>query len=259
MREPVICFGQQPNGFFPKRYLYAKIKIARELQAKIGGSIVFFYHDSDADHRETITLLEDRNTKEKVRINFLVENKIQKKYSPLYAKKIVGDWRVEIARRLPRFMGMLGIEIFSTVKAQTVADFCLTMYKKLGLLDGVNILRSGDKDFRMQADDLEEYFADVEYEGEIVRAQMHKGTLRLHEGGGKYLAIPKPPKIEKWQKSPGRDQRFSWMQSVIHATHYVAGASEAKYLKKEDFPEVIFVDREKIDKPEYAYIPEAPI
>ena len=44
---PVICFGQQPCGFFPKRFLVAKIQTARRLQAELGGEIVFFYHDSD--------------------------------------------------------------------------------------------------------------------------------------------------------------------------------------------------------------------
>jgi hypothetical protein len=216
---------------------------------------VFFYHDSDADYRETITILEDLRTKEEVRLNFLEENKIQKKYSPLYAKKIAKGWQEESARRLPRFAGKNIIDIFSGIKAKTVADFCLEMYKNLGLLEGIEIMRSGDKDFRLAASDLQEYFADVEYEGEIVRAEMYDGKLRLHEGGGKYFNIPAPAKIEKWQKNPGRAERFAWMQSVIHCTHYIAGASEAEYLKKEDFPDVTFVNREEIDRSENAYIP----
>jgi hypothetical protein len=254
--SPIICFGQQPNGFLPKRYLYAKIKTARELQKKNGGKIVFFYHDSDADYRETITILEDIKTKEEARLNFLVENKIQKKYSPLYAKNIGHGWQEETIRRLPRFVGKATIDIFSNIKEKNVADFCLEMYKELGLLDDIEIVRSGDKDFRMNANDLQEYFADVEYEGETVRAEMHQGKFRLHEGGGKYFEILGVEKAEKWQKSPGRDERFGWMQSVIHCTHYITGASEANYLKKEDFPEVVFVDREKIEQSERAYIAE---
>jgi hypothetical protein len=46
---PVICFGQQPCGFFPRRFLYAKFVTARRLQQEIGGEIVFFYHDADHD------------------------------------------------------------------------------------------------------------------------------------------------------------------------------------------------------------------
>ncbi len=253
---PIICFGQQPNGFLPKRYLYAKIKTARELQKKIGGRIVFFYHDSDADYRETITILEDLKTKEEVRLNFLVENKIQKKYSPLYLKKISDNWKEETVRRLPRFMGKSIIDIFSSITATTVSDFCLEMYQKMGLLDGIEVMRSGDKDFRMQASELKEYFADVEYQGEIVRAEMFEGKLRLHEGGGKYFNIETPANIEKWQKNPGRAERFAWMQSVIHCTHYIAGASEADYLTKSDYAGVTFVDREEIDKKSNAYIPE---
>lgn len=255
-KEPVICFGQQPCGFFPKRFLYAKIQTARKLQKEIGGRIVFFYHDSDADYRETITILEDKNTEEEVRLNFVSKNKIQKKYSPLYKKEIENGWKEDIINKLPRFVSKAVIDLFSTVNEKNSADFCLELYKKMGLFDGIEIMRSGDKDFRMQASELtEEYYADVEYEGEIVRAEMHEGKFRLHEGGGKYITIPTPEKIEKWQKNPGRDYRFGWMQSVIHCTHYISGAGEGNYLRKDDFPEVIFVNREEIDKSNYAYIP----
>jgi hypothetical protein len=239
--------------------LYAKIKTARELQKKIGGKIVFFYHDSDADYRETITTMVDLKTGEEVRLNFLVENKIQKKYSPLYAKKISKNWQEETIRRLPRFMNKFLIDIFTSVRAETVADFCLEMYKKLGILDGIEVVRSGDKNFRNTSSDLSEYFADIDYMGEIVRAEMyHDGDLeklRLHEGGGKYFDIPQPEKIEKWQKNPNREHRFTNMQSVINCTHYITGASEAEYLNKTDFPEVTFVNREEIDKSDHAYIP----
>ena len=39
MSAPVICFGQQPCGFFPRRFLYAKFVTARKLQAELGGEI----------------------------------------------------------------------------------------------------------------------------------------------------------------------------------------------------------------------------
>jgi hypothetical protein len=255
MSEPIICFGQQPNGFFPKRFFYAKVKTARELQAKIGGRIVFFYHDSDADYRETITIFADAKTKEEVRLNFNTENKIQKKYSPLYIKKILAGWQDEVARKLPRFMPQNIIDIFKVAKGATVADFCLDMYTRLGLLEGIEVMKSSDKDFRTKASELKEYFADVEYGGEIVRAELHEGKLRLHEGGGKYFNIETPKVIEKWQKNPARDERFGWMQSVIQCTHYVAGVGENAYLKKDNFLDVIFVEREQVENSEYAYIP----
>jgi len=54
--EPVVAFGQQPCGFFPRRFLVAKIRTARRLQAELGGRVVYFCHDSDHDPRETRTL-----------------------------------------------------------------------------------------------------------------------------------------------------------------------------------------------------------
>jgi hypothetical protein len=238
--------------------LYAKIVTARRLQKEIGGKIVFFYHDSDADYRETITLFRDPQTGEDMRLNFTQENKTQKKYSPLYTKMIPAGWKEDIARKLPRLISKELTDIFKSAQGANAADFCLDMYKKLGLLDGIRIVRSGDKDFRMKADDLDtEFYADVPYDGETVRAEMHEEKLRLHEGGGKYFTIEAPATIEKWQKNPGRDQRFRWMQSVLHCTHYIAGAGENAYLKKEDFPGVVFVERDAIEDSNYAYIPES--
>ena len=57
MTAPIICFGQQPCGFFPKRFLFAKIRTGLRLQREIGGEIVFFFHDSDHDPRETRIIL----------------------------------------------------------------------------------------------------------------------------------------------------------------------------------------------------------
>ena len=79
-RAPIICFGQQPCGFFPKRFLFAKIQTARRLQQEIGGEIVFFYHDSDHDPRETKTILRRRDTGAPCDINFAFANKLQRKY-----------------------------------------------------------------------------------------------------------------------------------------------------------------------------------
>ena len=255
-QQPIICFGQQPAGFFPKRYLIAKINTARRLQSEVGGKIVFFYHDSDADYRETITILNDTKSGEEVRLNFTQENKIQKKYSPLFRKMIPSGWQEDIVRKLPRFVNKAVAGIFEAATGKNAADFCLDMYTRMGLLDGIEIMRSSDKSFRESASELTEFFADVEYEGEIVRAEMHDGALRLHEGGGKYFNITTPATILKSQKNPGREERFGWMQSVVHCTHYIAGASENDYLTKTDFPDVKFIRRDDIELPENAYVPE---
>ena len=83
MDHPIICFGQQPCGFFPKRFLFAKIVTARRLQKEIGGEIVFFCHDSDHDPRETRTTLRHRKTGEPFQLNFAFDNQVQRKFSPL--------------------------------------------------------------------------------------------------------------------------------------------------------------------------------
>ncbi|MGH7983514.1 MAG: hypothetical protein ACREFF_10295 [Candidatus Udaeobacter sp.] len=253
MDHPIICFGQQPCGFFPKRYLAAKILTARHLQKEIGGEIVFFFHDSDHDPRETITILRDQHTNEEVALNFQFENRIQKQFAPLYAKRVLPEWKEKTARQLPRFVRRDLVEFFKETKSASVADFCLEMYGRMRLLENVRVERSSAPEFRTRAVAVSDYFVDQPYEGEIVRARYRDGKLLLHKGGDRFLEIPGED-FGPEQISPTRDTRFLWMQSVIRCTHYVAGASEQHYINTADAPEVQFVRRNEISDSGKAYI-----
>jgi hypothetical protein len=249
---PVICFGQQPCGFFPRRFLVAKVQTARRLQAELGGEIVFFYHDSDHDPRETRTLLRHRKTNELAALNFAVANKLQRKFSPLHLKRIAPDWPAKTALQLPNYVEHPLIEIFQQTTAATVADFCLEMYRRMGLLDGVRVVRSGDPAVRRAACDVPEFFVDVPHEGEVVRARFTSGGLKLHEGGDAFVTLPSVP-FTKEQISPTRDTRLRWMQSVVGCTHYVAGAGEQDYLRREDAPEITYIKRDVIERSDEAW------
>jgi len=252
MDQPIICFGQQPCGFFPKRYLVAKILTARHLQEEIGGKIVFFFHDSDHDPRETNTILRDQHTNDEVALNFQFANRIQKQFSPLYTKRLVQGWQEKTARQLPSYVDRSLVEHFKETRSSNVADFCLEMYTRMGLLDGIRVERSSASDFRARAVAVSDYFVDARYEGEIVRARYRDGKLLLHKGGDRFLEIPGED-FGSQQISPTRDTRFVWMQSVIRCTHYVAGASEQDYINKADAPEVTFVRRDEISDSGKAY------
>jgi hypothetical protein len=249
---PVICFGQQPCGFFPKRFLVAKIQTARRLQAEIGGEIVFFYHDSDHDPRETRTILRHRLTDAPAQLNFTVANKLQRKFSPLFLKRITADWQGRTALQLHNYFKGPIIDTFKAATGDTVADFCLDMYRRMGLLQGVRVIRSGAADMRRAACDVPDFFVDVPHAGEIVRARFGDGVLRLHEGGDSFLTVP-ATSFSREQVSPARDTRLRWMQSVLHCTHYVAGAGEQDYLRREEAPEITFVCRDPIDRHDEAY------
>ena len=252
MDRPIICFGQQPCGFFPKRYLFAKILTARRLQKEIGGEIVFFLHDSDHDPRETITILRDQHTNEEVALNFQFQNRVQKQFSPLYAKRVVPEWKEKTARQLPRYVPRTLVEQFKETRSSNVADFCLEMYTRMGLLDGVRVERSSAAQFRARAVAVSDYFVDQPYEGEIVRARYRDGKLLLHKGGDRFVEISGGD-FGPEQISPTRDTRFVWMQSVVRCTHYVAGASEQDYINKADAPDVQFVRRNEISDSGKAY------
>jgi hypothetical protein len=253
MSAPIICFGQQPCGFFPKRFLFAKIVTARRLQREIGGEIVFFFHDSDHDPRETATALRERRTGADRAFNFDFANKIQKQFSPLYAKCLVPDWQEKIARQLPNYVDPDLVENFKSVEASHAADFCRDMYNRMGLLDGIRVERSSAPEFRKRAVAIDDFFVDVLWEGETVRARHRDGKLLLHKGGDKYIELP-PQSFDASQISPTRDTRLRWMQSVIQCTHYVAGAGEREYLNEADAPAVTFVQRDEISDSDLAYI-----
>ena len=252
MNSPVICFGQQPCGFFPRRFLQAKFVTARRLQAELGGEIVFFCHDSDHDCRETQTTLRHRKTNEPVTLNFTFANKLQRKFSPLFLKRLPADWQPNTARQLPAYVDPRWVEAFKQTAAENVADFCLGMYRAMGLLDGIRVVRSGDHVVRRAACDVTDFFVDVPHGGEIVRARMMDGALKLHEGGDCYVTLPAAD-FTKEKISPTRDSRLRWMQSVVHCTHYVCGAGEQAYLNKADAPEITFVPRDQIDRSDEAY------
>ena len=252
MTTPAICFGQQPCGFFPKRFLYAKIQTARRLQSEIGGEIVYFCHDSDHDPRETRTTLRHRRTGELAQLNFAFENKVQRKFSPLNLKRIPQDWPARTALQLPNYVERPAIDAFQKVAAANAADFCLEMYRLMGLLEGIRVARSSDPSFRAAACEISDFFVDVPYEGEIVRARFVDGAFQLHEGGDRFITLPLAP-FAREQISPTRDTRLRWMQSVLHCTHYVAGAGEKAYLRQEDAPDIKFIDRDTIDRSDEAY------
>lgn len=255
MSEPIICFGQQPCGFFPKRFLFAKIVTARRLQREIGGEIVFFFHDSDHDPRETATKLRERKTGREETLNFQFANKIQKQFSPLYAKRVSPDWQAKIARQLPNYVAPELVEHFKAIDASNAADFCRDLYARMDLLDGIRVERSSDPEFRKRAASVDDYFVDVKWEGEIVRARSRDGKLLLHKGADRYIEVLQQPH-DAAQISPTRDTRLRWMQSVIRCTHYVAGAGERQYLNEADAPGVTFVQRDEISDSDFAYIGE---
>ncbi len=202
-----------------------------------------------------MTILRDRQTGEEKRLNFQFANKVQKQFSPLFAKRVLPEWREKTARQLSNYVSPELVEAFEKIEMDNVADFCLEMYRHLGLLEGVRVRRSGDPDFRRRAVAVDDYFVDVLYENELVRARISPDALLLHQGGNSYVKLPLQ-KQDAVQISPTRDTRLRWMQSVVHCTHYVAGASEIKYLNTEEAPGVEFIARDEISESDRAYVGE---
>jgi hypothetical protein len=255
MDHPIICFGQQPCGFFPKRFLFAKIVTARRCKRRSAEKSSFSVTTAIMTRARQIPFCETSHSNREVALNFQFENRIQKQFSPLYAKRVLPEWHEKTARQLPSYVPQTLVEHFKETKSSNVADFCLEMYTRMGLLDGVRVERSSAPQFRARAAAVSDYFVDQPYEGEIVRARYRDGKLLLHKGGDRFLEIP-GGEFGPEQISPTRDTRFVWMQSVIRCTHYVAGASEQDYINKADAPEVKFVRRDEISDSGKSYTEE---
>jgi hypothetical protein len=73
------------------------------------------------------------------------------------------------ARQLGAYVEPRWVEAFKAVTAENVADFCLEMHRAMGLLEGVEVVRSGDPVVRHAACAVDDVFVDVPYEGETVR------------------------------------------------------------------------------------------
>ena len=83
---------------------------------------------------------------------------MQRKFSPLYLKRVRADWqRTHRATRSAPYVGRRWAEEFRAVEATNVADFCLEMYRRMGLLDGMRVARSSDPAFRRAACDMDDY------------------------------------------------------------------------------------------------------
>jgi len=120
---------------FPETLSLGQDRHCRRLQREIGGEIVFFFHDSDHDPRETATVLRERRTGREHTFNFDFANKIQKQFSPLSAKRLLPDWQGKVARQLPNYVGPELVEHFKAVAASNAADFCRGLYARMGLLE----------------------------------------------------------------------------------------------------------------------------
>jgi hypothetical protein len=281
-----ICFGQQPNGFFPKGFFVDKVLTARELQKQMGGKIVWFCHDSDHDYRETVTKIKtDRYPEGFVRLNINQTSKFQKLFSPLYIKDIKPGWQEETANKLQPIVSNDAYKIFKSIKVtpitrhpepdegfnhqtmlrqaqhdnevSTVADFCIALYRALGWLEGIEVVRSSDPKFRTQALNIssQDHYVDVEYKGSIVHARKNDQEYFLDHGGDTKEFIPTeliPDILSKEQLSPTRDNRFPWMQSVIHCTHYIYGKGEKEYVDFSPWKDIAFVPRKEIHDPDFA-------
>src|SRR5262249_56930238 len=112
------------------------------LQAEIGGRVVYFCHDSDHDPRETRTLLRHRATGELAHLNFAVAGKLQRKFSPLYAKRIAAERHARTLGQLPNYLDHPAIDLFGKTSAATVAASCLEMDRGMGLLNGAALVPS---------------------------------------------------------------------------------------------------------------------
>ena len=99
------------------------------------------------------------------------------------------------------------------------------MYQRLGLLDGIEVVRSSDPALRRRACAVAEFFVDVPYEGEIVRARVRDGALELHEGGQSFVTLPLD-RLRQGADQPHAGYAAS-LDAIGHRLHSLRGRRRA--------------------------------
>ena len=230
--EPVIAFGQQPCGFFPRRFLVAKIRTARRLQAEIGGRIVFFCHDSDHDPRETRTdpaPSHDRTSRRSSTSPSRASSSASSRRSTPSASP--PDWHARTLLQLANYVDRPVIDVFRKTSAETVSDFCLEMYRAHGPARrrSTSCARAIRRCGAAPATWTTSSWTCRTRARSSARA-CATARCSCTRAATSTLTLPATA-FAKEQISPTRDTRLRWMQSVIHCTHYVAGAGEQRYLR----------------------------
>jgi hypothetical protein len=164
---PIICFGQQPCGFFPRRFLFAKFQTARRLQAQswAGRSSSFITTATTIRAKPPLSCAIAKPARPCASISHTKTNGSgsSRRFSP-NASPPAG--RAAPPRNCHPSWTRAWVEAFQKTDAANPADFCLEMYRRMGLLDGVRVARSGDPAFRRAACDVADFFVDVPHEGE---------------------------------------------------------------------------------------------
>ncbi len=253
---PVICFGQQPCGFLPRRFLFAKIQTALRLRDRIGGRIVFFYHDSDHDPRETQTILVEEKTGDEQRLNFQFANKTQKKFSPLYAKFIAPDWQTHHHppapqiprpdRRSTRSNRSPRPTPPTSASTSTAPSDSSTASKSPG---------PATPPFARPPAPSTTISSTSNTKAKSSAPDDHPTTDSDSTGAATPTSTSPRKSGTNVRSAPPVTPASRWMQSVIHCTHYVAGAGEMDYLDTSQAPEIEFLRRDDISHASQAYLP----
>ena len=82
-----------------------------------------------------------------------------------------------MARQLPAYVDAPAVAAFKeSTGAKTRPISAWIVYRRMGLLEGVRIVRSGDPSVRDAACEVPDYFVDVSHAGETVRARWQDGA-----------------------------------------------------------------------------------
>ena len=124
----------------------------------------------------------------------------------------------------------------------------------MGLLEGIRVVRSSDPGFpparRARSPD---FYVDVPYEGEIVRARVvGDGASELHEGGEQYVTLP-PADFSREQVSPTRDTRLRGCSRWSTAPTTLRAPANRPTCAQADAPEISYVARDAIERADEAY------
>jgi len=131
--SPIIAFGQQPCGFFPRRFLFRQDPDRARLREQMAGASVYFCHDSDHDPRETRTILRRRGSGDRRAQLRGGRASCSGSVSPLYAKRTAQGWHERTLSQLPNYVrARTARPVRERHRRRRWADFCSRWYPANG-------------------------------------------------------------------------------------------------------------------------------
>ncbi len=134
---------------------------------------------------------------------------------------------------MPNYVDRPLSDLFRETCAETVADFCLEMYRRMGLLEGIDVARSSDPALRRRACEVSEFFVKPTPEISTFRDQLvHVAAIAQ-----RFIDTAKGTKSESGHKAMTKAEVIALVKQTFQTGQEMLGSlTDAQLLEQVKFP-----------------------